>query len=314
MTASYGVQGFTAEHLEAFKRHGTERVLIAYDRDDAGSGAAEALAEKLKGEGIDCYRIEFPHGMDANEYALKVQPATKSLGLLIRKATWLGKGKRPAVDLAATPGSIAPAALILEKATKEKTPLAAEVSGQGDVAGDGGAGRGGRRGGLAEPDSGQGPRPPGGENGSAEPSPAPIEASPVPAPSAPPAIAAEVKDDEVLVRFGDRRYRVRGLPPTLRLDRLEVNVFVSLDGVFLEDDAEKAGYFVDTFNLYKEVPRARFTKQAAAELGLEEAVIKKDLGRLLLKLEEVQEERARRALEPIDPTPKLSEEETEARP
>ena len=32
VTASYGVEGFTDEHVEAFKRHGTQRVLIAYDR------------------------------------------------------------------------------------------------------------------------------------------------------------------------------------------------------------------------------------------------------------------------------------------
>ena len=51
VTASYGVEGFTADHLEAFKRYGTERVLIAYDRDEAGERAAVALAEKLHGRG-----------------------------------------------------------------------------------------------------------------------------------------------------------------------------------------------------------------------------------------------------------------------
>ena len=30
--------------------------------------------------GIECFRVQFPKGMDANEYALKVQPAAKSLG------------------------------------------------------------------------------------------------------------------------------------------------------------------------------------------------------------------------------------------
>jgi DNA primase len=39
--------------------------------------------------------------MDANEYALKVQPPLKSLGLVIRKAEWLGKGERPDLDTAA---------------------------------------------------------------------------------------------------------------------------------------------------------------------------------------------------------------------
>ena len=80
VTASYGVEGFTDDHLAAFKTHGTERVLIAYDRDEAGDRAAEKLAAQLMAAGLDCYRIQFPKGMDANEYALKVTPARESLG------------------------------------------------------------------------------------------------------------------------------------------------------------------------------------------------------------------------------------------
>lgn len=95
VTSSYGVEGFTDEMLEAFKTYGTERVLIAYDRDDAGDRAAVKLAEKLGVIGIECWRVEFPHGMDANEYALKVQPAGKSLGVVLRKAVWMGKGAAP---------------------------------------------------------------------------------------------------------------------------------------------------------------------------------------------------------------------------
>jgi DNA primase catalytic core len=70
VTASYGVEGFTPDHLQALKAHGLERVLIAYDADEAGDRAAEKLAVKLQTEGFDCYRLRFPKGMDANEYAL----------------------------------------------------------------------------------------------------------------------------------------------------------------------------------------------------------------------------------------------------
>ena len=70
-------------------------MLIAYDRDEAGDRAAEKLGHQLTAAGLDCYRIQFPKGMDANEYALKVTPAAKSLGLVIRKAQWLGKGEAP---------------------------------------------------------------------------------------------------------------------------------------------------------------------------------------------------------------------------
>lgn len=104
VTASYGIEGFTADHLAAFQRHGTERVLIAYDRDEAGDRAAEKLATQLNAAGIDCYRILFPKGMDANEYALKVTPAVKSLGLAIRKSVWLGKGEpKPLATTVAEP-------------------------------------------------------------------------------------------------------------------------------------------------------------------------------------------------------------------
>jgi DNA primase len=44
VTASYGIEGFTADHLATFKQCGIERVLIAYDRDEAGDAAAETAA------------------------------------------------------------------------------------------------------------------------------------------------------------------------------------------------------------------------------------------------------------------------------
>ena len=94
VTASYGVEGFTADHREAFKRHGTRgKVVIAYARDEAGEKAAAALAGELIAMGIDCWRVLFPKGMDANEYALKVTPAAKSLGLLLSKAEWSSAAK-----------------------------------------------------------------------------------------------------------------------------------------------------------------------------------------------------------------------------
>ena len=101
VTAAYGVEGFTPDHLAAFQSCGIERVLIAYDRDEAGDRAAEKLSGQLNAAGLDCYRILFPKGMDANEYALKVGPAHKSLGVAIRAAQWLGKGQPKPLNTAA---------------------------------------------------------------------------------------------------------------------------------------------------------------------------------------------------------------------
>jgi DNA primase len=71
VTASYGVNGFTEDLRAAFQKHGVERVLIAYDHDDAGDQAAERLKEELASLGIASERVVFPQGQDANEYALK---------------------------------------------------------------------------------------------------------------------------------------------------------------------------------------------------------------------------------------------------
>ncbi|HEX5418373.1 MAG TPA: CHC2 zinc finger domain-containing protein, partial [Gammaproteobacteria bacterium] len=92
VTSSYGVNGTTRELLAAFKACGAQRILLAFDRDEAGDRAAEALAKQLIGEGLDCFRLKFPKGMDANAYALSVKPPEKSLGVVIRSAEWLGAG------------------------------------------------------------------------------------------------------------------------------------------------------------------------------------------------------------------------------
>jgi len=75
VTSSYGIEGFTGDHMKAFKRRGVDKVLIAYDGVDAGERAAHALAGRLWSEGIHCRRILFPRGMDANAYALANPPA-----------------------------------------------------------------------------------------------------------------------------------------------------------------------------------------------------------------------------------------------
>jgi len=95
VTASYGVEGFTAEHLAALREHGTERVLIAYDRDEAGDRAAAKLAEKLGAEGVECFRVLFPQGQDANSFAVSTEDPAGALGELLRAAAWLGPGEPP---------------------------------------------------------------------------------------------------------------------------------------------------------------------------------------------------------------------------
>ncbi|NIA58000.1 toprim domain-containing protein, partial [Massilia sp. TW-1] len=268
VTAAYGTQGFTNDHLAAFRRHGVERVLIAFDRDDAGERAAQSLAERLRAEGFGVWRIQFPKGMDANEYGLKLQPSTKSLGILIRKAAWLGDGAAP------------------ERATPEPG-VAVTPAAPGPV---------------------EAPRPMHASILAAKKM-APIE--PLPAAAVPPApqfdLAADVSEQEVVLRFGEgddaRRWRVRGLPKNLAVGVLKVNLMV----------ANELAFHVDTLDLYGAKARAVFVQQAAGELRVPEAALKTELGRVLLKLEQLQDDGIGKALEPQAPSvPSMSEDERDA--
>jgi DNA primase len=269
VTASYGTSGFTEDHLATMRRHGTETVLLAYDRDDAGDRAATALAEKLIGQGVTCYRIQFPKGMDANEYACKVTPAEKSLAVLIRNALWLGKGKAP------TPPD-------LVEATRRELAVTPAIESEAAP---------------PEPDA---PPPP--DNPSRADAPASSSLAALAAREELPETPAEVKADEVLFTFGDRRYRVRGLSKNLSFDALKVNVLVT----------QGEGFHVDTLDLYQARQRAAYVKNAAAELGAREDVIKHDLGRVLLRLEDLQEAEIRKTLEPAEKTVALSDTEEAA--
>jgi hypothetical protein len=273
VTAAYGVEGFTPDHLDAFERYGTERVLIAYDRDEAGDRAAEKLAQKLAGRGIACFRIQFPKGLDANAYALKVQPAAKALGLLIRTAEWMGGGTPPDGGKAK------------EAAKKESTqdvpvqpetqvlpapvfPLAAAPQ--------------------APPEAVKPPDP---------------EAMALPAFRVPPPpggdTPAEVQGQDLLLVLEDRAYRIRGWQKPLNPETLKVNLMVTRGEHF----------HVDTLDLYQAKARTAFIKQAGLELSEAEDRLKLDLGKVLRKVEAVQADQLAQALAAKTQHPALSEPE-----
>lgn len=127
-----------------------------------------------------------------------------------------------------------------------------------------------------------------------------LTASPVP--PSPTDIDAEVDEDEVRLTFGNRRYRIRGWTKNLSFDQLKVNLLASND----------SGMFVDTFDLYSAKYRKSFVVQAAGELGVEEQTVKKDLGRVLLKLEELQDRNIEEQLKPKEVTPAMTEGEKDA--
>jgi hypothetical protein len=109
-------------------------------------------------------------------------------------------------------------------------------------------------------------------------------------------------NEQLTFTYDDRHWRVRGLEKQLSCERLRVNLMV----------ARRELVHVDTLDLYAARLRRMFIKEAAAELYVEEATIKQDLGRVLLDLETRQEALIRETLRRDEPqVPVMSSAERE---
>jgi DNA primase catalytic core len=260
VTTAYGVEGFTEEIEAALVAAKVERVFIAFDRDQAGDRGAEKAAARLMARGIECRRVLFPHGQDANEYARKVQPAGKALAVLLNAAAWIGRGRQGAAAIAtaapSTDGVVAatsshadapgPSSLVAAKslaapALPAVSPLVAPTTLQ-EAAKD--------------------------------------EA---PAPALPAAPALVPHGDHWLLYLDGREYRVSGLEKTLGSDALKVALRLRVGDRF----------HLDSLDLARDADRRRFIERAAEETGLHADLLKRDLGRLLLAVEQAQGELAR---------------------
>ena len=232
VTFIYGTEGFTDELFDAIRAKKVRRVRIAYDADDAGNRAAARDTERFLAHGIEVYRVKFPYGMDANEYAQKVQPASKSLQVLLSASEWLGAavGQRPTPPptpapppLAAEPSHTrapAPSSLAALLAADEKKPL-------------------------------------------------------------PDVTTLDRVGEYYVMRLGNREYRVGGLDKNNSLEVLKVAVRLRHG----ED------FHLDSFDMARDGERRRFIERAAEETKLEKDLVKRDLGKLLLLLEQEQADR-----------------------
>ena len=280
VTCIFGTEGFTDELWEALKR--VQRVKLAYDADDAGERAAQRDTERFRAHGIEVFRVRFPHGMDANEYARKVQPGSKSLALLLNGATWLGAGKAGPLPDAAMPlltpptpeppkttVKIEPAQPLAVVSSDEHVPapslsLAASVSS------------------LTEPAAKK-------ENAGAIPlaSNGTLDKLPtsVPVPATP---TLQERGDAWFLDLEGREYRVLGLQKTLGTDALKIALRLRLTGQAGDDR-----FHLDQLDLCRDSERRRFIERAVEETGLTPDLLKRDLGRLLLAVEQTQIELAR---------------------
>ncbi|MCP5486957.1 MAG: toprim domain-containing protein [Spirochaetales bacterium] len=258
VTAAFGCNHLPEETIREFVTHGVSKVQIAFDADEAGHKGAARIAERLLAAGIDCYRLHFPKGMDAAEYARKTSPAARSLALVLNAAEWIGKGQTGS-------NGTAPATAAFSD-TPVTEPPKAQLAPPADPSADPAAAPDSQKPTAAAPALPVAERTPLGEN-----------------------VAADLKllPGEIYeVVFGDRRYRVFGLSKNQSLEVMRVNI-----RLYLED-----GHFSESLDLASNKQKEFFAAQAADTLSLRAEVFKRDLERLFLKLEDIQYDRLHAAL------------------
>jgi DNA primase len=307
VTTAYGVEGFTEEMLDAFVAAKVERVFIAFDRDEAGEIGAAKVGARLMARGIECRRVLFPHGQDANDYARKTQPAAKALGVLLNAAEWLGKGQavpapvlrsvvaaasKPEVSQSA-PALSAPASSSL--AAKAAVRSAPEVSAAPTTLPPVPAAHG-----VAAKEKTSA------DNVAASGSPTP--ATSAPSPSSPSLVQ---RGEHWFFDLADpaREYRVGGLEKTIGTDALKVALRLRVGGS--ESQGGPPRFHLDALDLARDGERRRFVERAAEETGLHVDLLRRDLARLLLAVEQAQAELARPA-EDVAPCVVLTPEECAA--
>jgi hypothetical protein len=221
--------------------------------------------------------------MDANEYALVMQPAAKGLAMALKTAEWVSKGVR-VVDADETAADIE---AVAEAEISAAVDAAAKTA---DAADDDAPSKSSFLAAASD-----------------------IEAEVTDAEilltinrrqyrvrGLSKAVSAEVMKVNVLVR------EAAGLHASHPCDA----PYGQRDA--LCNAAILPRYHVDTFDLYSAKARAGFVAQASRELGVSESVLKSDLGALLLKLEALQDQLLRGVLAKQDAQPVMSDAELQS--
>ena len=105
--------------------------------------------------------------------------------------------------------------------------------------------------------------------------------------------------DHVLVRRGDRDYKIRGLNKNMSSLTLRVNI----------QAARRDMLHLDSIDLMRSAARAAFIKATALELHCQEETIKKDLGLVLLHLDDLRNRQIEAAKATRAPVPQMPPDE-----
>jgi hypothetical protein len=236
-------------------------------------------------------RAKLPPGKDVNDVARENKNAQIALATVLE-----GSGARPIAKLTpantnAPTATAAPPPPVIASQVEPAKPAVAPPQTQSIIAN-----------GEVENAGARPPAPPAAKEKITDASPA-LSPSPLPSLAAP--IAAPVEPakpeqtestiadapangDEANFTFGERQWRVRGVAKNLSFETLRVQLRVMVGD----------SYHLDTLDLCNAKHRQNFLAQAHGETGQAADALKRDLGQVLLQVEELQERHIRKTVEP----------------
>lgn len=293
VTTTFGTNNLTPELWQLLERLRPKRIILCFDHDEAGETAVKRYALDLAKLGARVLRAKLPYGEDINEAARNANNPTSALAACIENATEI-LCKHIAMEIDEMTGEALPGittegvktgvgwapypfmpALYDEVIEQQQEAAAAK---------------------KIDPVLQSAP------NLKPQPSflAADILAAPPTLPS-PNTLQPEMRGEDIFIKMGNREYRIRGLNKNTSYETLKINLRVKLD---------EERFHQDNLDMARAKEREHFARAAAQETKLKEDIIKRDLSRLLLKLEELQEENIRRTLTPKAlQIPGMSEEE-----
>ncbi len=232
-----------ARYIEYFRKLGKPRLLV--------SANYPALKEQLIQTEFEVYEIQLPGDCSVVEYCVQTPNPKEALAQLIRSASWLNH-KQTEIEVLDTSVAVSECDLDreyerLENDCMDDDDHALDIL---DIFEEG-----------TDSDTGD-------------------ELDPLPAIRIAEVIAEQdirEEDNQVVVQFGERIYKVRGLYENTAHHRLKISIFLNYRDKF----------HIDELNLYQSRARTMFINHAQAELGESEKVIKSDIGKLIFILEDL---------------------------
>jgi len=282
VTTIYGTKNFTPDLWAMFGRVRPERVVLCFDADAAGDEAAGKYAPRLAELGAAVLRAKLPPGQDINDVARTHarNPASALATCIERAELIVSHGGEAAPPVGGEPARHV--AMVVDEVTGEPLPI---VDYQSLTTGAGWCPA------PFEPasyDEVQAQREAASSSLAASESAAKKEEPAAEPASTQPCEPMASSGDEHVFTFGERAWRVRGLAKNLSFETMKIQLRA------LRGDR----FHLDTLDMCNAKHRAGFVSQAAEETGLAADILKRDIGAVLLKLEELQEANIRKTLEP----------------